>query len=72
MQFNLQFKVDESGHIIEFPRGGVPWKDHLKDIEEETAVKIAFVIYTDNSGMWRIQAVPIAPDSFTSRYINFN
>ncbi|XP_021950965.1 MYG1 exonuclease isoform X2 [Folsomia candida] len=62
-----RFEVDSSGLIVEFPQGGVPWKDHLKDIEDTTGVMIAFVIYQDGSGMWRIQAVPVAPASFTSR-----
>lgn len=65
------FQVDSSGLIVEFPQGGVPWKDHLKDIEDTTGVMIAFVIYQDGSGMWRIQAVPVAPASFTSRLSSF-
>lgn len=63
-----RFDIDESGVIIEFSKGGVPWKDHLKDIEDETQIRIAFVIFPDKGGnMWRVQGVPVAPDSFSLR-----
>jgi len=64
-----RFDVDETGQIIEFPGGGVPWKEHLRDIEETSNVKkIAFVLYPDpKGGMWRIQGVPVAPESFLLR-----
>ncbi len=46
-----RFEVDQSGFIIEFPKGGVPWSEHLKDIEEETQIRIAFVIFQDKGNM---------------------
>jgi uncharacterized UPF0160 family protein len=61
--------VDETGSIIELAGGGCPWKEHLIDIEDATGVRIAFVIYPDTLGsMWRVKAVSVTPDSFTSRY----
>lgn len=54
--------------MIEFPNGGLPWKEHLRDVEDDMEVKIAGVIYQDkNGGMFRTQMVPISPDSFTCR-----
>jgi uncharacterized UPF0160 family protein len=64
-----KLQVDPSGEIMEFPNGGVPWKDHLVKLEKdlEVEVPIKFVLYTDQNGMWRVQAVPISPESFSSR-----
>lgn len=47
-------------------------KEHLFDIEEEQGIpeneKPLYVLYPDESGSnWRIQAVPVSPDSFESR-----
>ena len=46
-----------------------PWKDHLFEIEGENEMKpeILYVIYGDSGGGWRIQAVPLDPNSFHSR-----
>jgi len=64
---DARYDVDRSGEIIELENGAVPWKEHLADIEAETSVKINFVIFPDQKGMWRVQAVPITPDSFILR-----
>jgi uncharacterized UPF0160 family protein len=60
-------QVDRSGKIIELTSGGVPWKDHLAEIEAQTGVDIRFVIFSDQNAQWRVQAVPITPDSFILR-----
>eukprot|EP00936_MAST-01D_sp_MAST-1D-sp1_P000686 g686.t1 len=49
-----------------------PWQGHLFDLEAAgtagaEAGRAKYVLYTDTSGMWRIQAVPVALGSFTSR-----
>ncbi|KAL1767658.1 UPF0160 protein MYG1, mitochondrial [Sigmodon hispidus] len=64
-----RFKVDSSGKIVELAKGGCPWKEHLHQLESELspAVAIAFVIFTDQAGQWRVQCVPKEPHSFQSR-----
>ncbi|KAJ1570038.1 hypothetical protein HK096_004831 [Nowakowskiella sp. JEL0078] len=65
-----RFDVDPSGLIILFDQFA-PWKQHLHQLEEETNISEAhkplYVLYPDESGKWRIQAVPKTPDSFESR-----
>lgn len=47
------------------------WKDHLFDLEKHLNIapteKPIYVVYPDESGKWRIQAVPVSPESFVSR-----
>jgi len=67
-----RFNVHKSGKVLEFGQGGVPWKEHLFELEEEndlagSNVNILYVIYTDQNGMWRIQCVPVRPKSFENR-----
>ncbi|ODM99843.1 hypothetical protein Ocin01_06830 [Orchesella cincta] len=64
-----RFEVDKSGKIIEFTSGGCPWKDHLAKIEETLGIEgeIKFAIFTDPKGLFRVQAVPVSPESFTLR-----
>ena len=61
---------DPSGKLIVF-EGFAPWKEHLFLLEEELNIpeeeKPVYVIYPDESGKWRVQAVPVSPDSFSSR-----
>jgi len=69
--FNDRKEVDKSGHLILF-RKFAPWKEHLFEIEEEQVVKEDekpfYIVYPDEAASnWRIQAVPISPDSFDSR-----
>ncbi|XP_056646615.1 MYG1 protein [Diorhabda sublineata] len=61
-------KVDKSGEIILIGER-CPWKDHLFALEEEMGIvgEIKFVIFNDVGGSWRVQAVPIQPDSFICR-----
>jgi len=63
--------IDPGGHIILFEQF-CPWKEHLFELEHELAIpedqKPIYIIYPDETGgNWRIQAVPISPDSFLSR-----
>uniref|UniRef100_G3VSV9 MYG1 exonuclease n=1 Tax=Sarcophilus harrisii TaxID=9305 RepID=G3VSV9_SARHA len=64
-----RFQVDPSGEIIELSQGGCPWKDHLFDLEPGLTplVPIAFVLYPDQNGQWRVQCVPKELHSFESR-----
>ncbi len=67
-----RFNIDPSGQIIKFESGGLPWKSHLYDLEKEHNLVqykdlIKFVLYTDQSGMWRIQAVTVEGQAFENR-----
>ena len=66
-----RFNVHSSGRVLEFSQGGVPWKEHLFELEVEEGLSgdnsILYVLYTDQNGMWRIQCVPEQPKSFTNR-----
>uniref|UniRef100_A0A5F9CGV1 MYG1 exonuclease n=1 Tax=Oryctolagus cuniculus TaxID=9986 RepID=A0A5F9CGV1_RABIT len=64
-----RLQVDPSGEIVELAKGGCPWKEHLYHLESTLCppVAIAFVIYTDQAGQWRVQCVPKEPHSFQSR-----
>ncbi|XP_053750766.1 MYG1 exonuclease isoform X2 [Panthera pardus] len=68
-QPNQDTEVDPSGEIVELAKGGCPWKEHLYHLESGLSppVTIAFVIYTDQAGQWRVQCVPKEPHSFQSR-----
>ena len=63
-------KHDASGKLIVF-EGYAPWKEHLFLLEEDLSIpeaeKPIYVVYPDESGKWRVQAVPVSPDSFQSR-----
>ncbi|PWN94202.1 metal-dependent protein hydrolase [Acaromyces ingoldii] len=49
----------------------VGWKDHLFTLEAERnlddASNTLYVVYPDEAGKWRVQAVPKTPESFASR-----
>lgn len=63
---------DEQGRIIVFDKPAT-WKSHLFDIEgtDESfgAAKgdVIYVVYEDESGHWRVQAVPSSSNSFNLR-----
>ncbi|CAK5280538.1 unnamed protein product [Mycena citricolor] len=64
-------KVTEpSGKIIVFEQF-LPWKEHLFDFEAESQTpeseKAIYIVYPDDGESWRVQAVPIASESFESR-----
>ena len=64
--------VEASGQIMKLS-SFVPWKSHLYELEEELGIQgegetVKYVVYEDDrDGSWRIQAVGVAPGSFTSR-----
>ncbi|KAF9489654.1 metal-dependent protein hydrolase [Pleurotus eryngii] len=63
--------VDPSGKIIVFEQF-LPWKEHLFELEAQQQTpedaKAIYVVYPDEmAGTWRIQAVPVSPESFQSR-----
>ena len=62
-------QVDPSGEIMRLSGNGAPWKDHLFSLEEELAIDppIKYVLFSDQSGAWRIQCVPIRLGSFENR-----
>mmetsp|Transcript_30202 Transcript_30202/g.63273 ORF Transcript_30202/g.63273 Transcript_30202/m.63273 type:complete len:485 (-) Transcript_30202:46-1500(-) len=65
-----RFEIDSSGEIICLPTGGLPWKGHLYDLEHEyniTDPLIKYLLYTDQAGMWRIQAVSVEGKGFENR-----
>ena len=61
--------VDPSGEIITFESGGLPWKGHLYELEKEHKLDplVKFVLYTDQAGMWRVQAVTVEGQAFENR-----
>ncbi|EGO23671.1 hypothetical protein SERLADRAFT_370529 [Serpula lacrymans var. lacrymans S7.9] len=63
--------VDNSAKILLFEQFA-PWKEHLFELESEEGIaeesQPVYVIYPDETaGNWRIQAVPVSPESFESR-----
>lgn len=62
----VKSKTDDK--IIEFTTF-VPWKEHLFTVEKEMNIEgdILYAIFPDNSGSWRIAAVPVSSTSFDSR-----
>jgi len=61
--------VDASGEIIAFESGGLPWRTHLYTLEKDHNVNplVKFVLYTDQGGMWRVQAVTVEGTLFENR-----
>jgi uncharacterized UPF0160 family protein len=64
-----RLETHESGEIIALPTGGLPWRGHLYELEKELKVDplIKFVLYTDQAGMWRVQAVTVEGKAFENR-----
>lgn len=63
-----------SGQLLVLPRAGIPWKEHLYNIEDDanltTDQKVLFVIYPEKEepgSKWRIQAVSKSMSSFENR-----
>eukprot|EP00441_Pelagodinium_beii_P038009 CAMPEP_0197641934 /NCGR_PEP_ID=MMETSP1338-20131121/15738_1 /TAXON_ID=43686 ORGANISM="Pelagodinium beii, Strain RCC1491" /NCGR_SAMPLE_ID=MMETSP1338 /ASSEMBLY_ACC=CAM_ASM_000754 /LENGTH=358 /DNA_ID=CAMNT_0043214985 /DNA_START=47 /DNA_END=1123 /DNA_ORIENTATION=+ len=58
-----------SGEILKLESGGMPWKDNLYSLEREagTAGLVKFVLYVDQAGMWRVQAVTVEGTLFENR-----
>lgn len=54
------------------PFESCPWKDHLFSLESESSdnTKILYALYPESeaeNSKWRIQCVPVSPDSFENR-----
>lgn len=64
-----RMNVDSSGEIIKLSSGGLPWKSHLYELEKEYKIDplVKFVLYTDQAGMWRVQAVTVEGQAFENR-----
>lgn len=62
-------EIDPSCEIITLESGGLPWKGHLYALEREHKVEplVKFVLYTDQGGMWRVQAVTVEGKQFENR-----
>lgn len=60
--------VYPTGEIIELKRS-CPWKEHLLSLEEELGIvgEIKFCLFHDQTSSWRIQGIPLQPDSFICR-----
>ena len=52
-----------------FYSGGCPWKEHLYQLEKQAECEgeVQYVIYSDSNGSWRVQAVGVQGEGFTSR-----
>ncbi|XP_011403086.2 PREDICTED: UPF0160 protein MYG1, mitochondrial-like [Amphimedon queenslandica] len=61
-------EVDASGEVINLEQY-CPWVEHLLMLESQMNLKktIKFVLYPEESGKWRVQAVPLATGSFVNR-----
>ena len=68
-------QIDPSGEIIMLDTP-CPWTDHLFALEKsdnDNGSSIKYVLYKEQeSNKWRVQAVPLQPDSFQSRLLSFN
>jgi len=66
-----RFEAHTSGRVVDFGTGGVPWKEHLFELEKEEGLddstNVLYTIYTDQNGMWRLQCVPLRAKSFENR-----
>ncbi|KAG5726133.1 UPF0160 protein C27H6.8 [Termitomyces sp. T112] len=64
--------IDSTGKIILLEQF-LPWKEHLFELEADETSSIApgeaiYIVYPDETASnWRIQAVPVSPESFESR-----
>ncbi|KIW99949.1 uncharacterized protein Z518_10877 [Rhinocladiella mackenziei CBS 650.93] len=72
--FHSRANAHPSGQLLVLPRAGIPWKEHLYNMEDEVDLpdnqKILYVIYPENEepgSKWRIQAVSKDLSSFENR-----
>jgi len=65
---DCSFSTESLGTIIVFNKC-CPWKDHLFELEVQLGITspIIYALYEDTGGSWRVQAVPLNPNSFDSR-----
>lgn len=62
-------ETDASGEIVKLSSGGLPWTNYVYEFEKKHSVNplIKFVLYTDQAGMWRVQAVTVEGKAFENR-----
>ncbi|KAK5098301.1 hypothetical protein LTS08_006434 [Lithohypha guttulata] len=72
--FDTRESQHPSGQLLVLPRAGIPWKEHLYNIEQEAGIdeskKILYTIYPEKEEpgtKWRIQAVSKDMNSFVNR-----
>lgn len=71
--FEKRHQYDPEGRLLVFEGASAPWKDHLYTLEQELAggkAQVLYVLYPETpapGAKWRVQAVPVATDSFESR-----
>lgn len=72
--FDSRINTHPSGLLMVLPRAGIPWKEHLYNIEDEGKLaadkKILYVLYPEKEepgSKWRIQAVSKDFSSFENR-----
>jgi len=62
--------ANAQGRIVLF-NSATAWKSHIFDLEQHLGIPEAeqplYIVYPDEAGKWRVQAVPINPESFESR-----
>ncbi|KAF9436858.1 hypothetical protein BGZ76_002743 [Entomortierella beljakovae] len=65
---DTRLDIHPSGQILIFDQP-CPWKEHLFNLEQELCIeeKALYVLYPDDNGQWRVQCVPVAPESFECR-----
>ncbi|ORX37342.1 metal-dependent protein hydrolase [Kockovaella imperatae] len=67
-----RLEIDPSGAVVRFDKAA-PWKDHLFLLEPSlpsAPSQILYVLYPESeapNSKWRIQCVPVNPDSFENR-----
>lgn len=72
--FEARDQNHPSGQLLTLPRAGIPWKEHLYNIEDAANVpaasKILYVLYPEKDepgSKWRIQCVSMDYASFQNR-----
>ena len=72
--FEARTNDHPSGQLMTLPRAGIPWKEHLYEIEDEAGIaagsKVLYVVYPEKDepgSKWRIQAVSDSLTSFQNR-----
>jgi uncharacterized UPF0160 family protein len=72
--FEARQKNHPSSQLVVLPRAGIPWKEHLYNIEDEAGLaagkKVLYVLYPEKEepgSKWRIQAVSKDFASFENR-----
>jgi len=60
--------VHPSGEILKLS-SYCPWKEHLFELESERKPEPLpkYVLFEDDKGQWRIQAIPLTPNAFENR-----